>query len=237
MANFATTRWTLVLDARGPLTPKAQEALAVLCDLYWYPLYAYLRRRGHSADDAQDLTQGFFTRLLEKGSLPAADRSRGRFRSFLLASLDHYVSNERDRQGAQKRGGGTVTIALDGCAAEERYRLEPADRWTPERIFDRNWALTVLDRVMSRLTKELQAEGRGELFARLKPCLIGEPDHLPYQVLAEQLGTTEGAVKVAIHRLRRRFRERLHDEVAQTVRDVDDVDLELQHLIDALRHE
>ena len=235
MEHFATTRWSLVLDARESLTPQAQGALASLCELYWYPLYAYLRRRGHTVENAQDLTQGFFARLLEKRSLRVVDRARGRFRSFLLASLDNYVSNERDREYAQKRGGGTFTFSLDGSEAEERYRLEPQDQLTPETIFDRNWALTVLDRVLTKLSTDLHAEGKGELFERLKPCLIGDPDRGSYQELAEALGMTEAAVKVAVHRLRRRYRQRLHAEIAQTVEHPEDVDLELRHLIAAVK--
>lgn len=235
MEHFNTTRWSLVLSARESLTPPAKEALASLCELYWYPLYAYLRRRGHTVENAQDLTQGFFARLLEKRSLRLVDRARGRFRSFLLASLDHYVSNERDRESAQKRGGGTLTFSLDGAEAEVRYRLEPQDQLTPEKVFDRNWALTVLDRVLTELSMDLHAEGKGALFDCLKPCLICDPDRGSYQELAEALGMTETAVKVAVHRLRRRYREHLHAEIAQTVEHPEEVDLELRHLIAAAK--
>jgi RNA polymerase sigma-70 factor (ECF subfamily) len=235
MEHFATTRWSLVLDAGTELTPRGREALATLCELYWYPLYAYLRRRNHSAEDAQDLTQGFFTRLLEKHALNIVDPTRGRFRSFLLASLDHYVSNERDHDRAQKRGGATPPISLDATTAEERYKHEPADPWTPEKIFDRNWALTLLGRVLERLRTDLHAEGKGELFDHLKVYLSGEQGAPSYHALGTALGMSEGAVKVAVHRLRRRYRDVLYDEIAQTVSTPEEVELELQYLMESVK--
>jgi RNA polymerase sigma-70 factor (ECF subfamily) len=235
MEHFATTRWSLVLDAGTELTPRGRAALATLCELYWYPLYAYLRRRNHSAEDAQDLTQGFFARLLEKHALHIVDRTRGRFRSFLLASLDHYVSNERDRDRAQKRGGGTSPISLDAAMAEDRYKLEPPDPWTPEKIFDRNWALTLLGRVLERLRTDLHAEGKGELFDHLKVYLAGEQGAPSYREIGAALGMSEGAVKVAVHRLRRRYRDLLYDEIAQTVSTQEEVELELQYLMESVK--
>jgi RNA polymerase sigma factor (sigma-70 family) len=235
MVRFATTRWSLVLDAGTALTPRGHEALATLCELYWYPLYSYLRRRGHAAEDAQDLTQGFFTRLLEKQALHVVDRSRGRFRSFLLASLDHYVANEWDRGRAQKRGGGTPPISLDAAIAEDRYVREPVDPLTPERIFDRNWALAVLDRVLNRLRAELHEAGKDNLFENLKVYLTGEQAAGSYQEVGAGLGLSEGALKVAVHRLRRRYRALLYDEIAQTVATPEEVELELQYLIAAIK--
>jgi DNA-directed RNA polymerase specialized sigma24 family protein len=234
MEHFATTRWSLVLDASSELTPLGRDALATLCELYWYPLYAYLRRRGHNAADAQDLTQGFFVHLLETGALRIADRTRGRFRSFLLASLNHYCANTRDRDRAQKRGGGAPQISLDRTTAEDRYLCEPADHTTPETVFDRHWALTVLDRVFRRLRADMHAEGRGELFEHLKVYLTGEAGSVLYSTVGLTLGMSEGAVKVAVHRMRRRYRDLLHQEIAQTVVTADDVELELQYLIAAL---
>lgn len=235
MEHFATTRWSLVLDAGTALTPRGHDALATLCELYWYPLYSYLRRRGYRAEDAQDLTQGFFARLLEKQSLNVVDRTRGRFRSFLLASLDHYVSNERDRSRTQKRGSGVAPISLDVAIAEDRYVREPADPLTPERIFDRNWALAVLDRVLHRLRGELRDAGKDSLFETLKVYLTGEQAAGSYRDVGAGLGLSEGALKVAVHRLRRRYRALLYDEIAHTVATPEEVELELQYLIEAIK--
>ena len=235
MSPFATTRWSLVLDAGAEPTLRGHEALATLCGLYWYPLYSYLRRRGHNAEDAQDLTQGFFARLLEKHALQVVDPARGRFRSFLLASLDHYVSNERDRDHAQKRSSGTPPISLDVAIAEDRYVREPADPLTPEHIFNRNWALAVLDRVLTRLRTEMEAAGKGQLFESVKGCLTGDDAAGSYQQIGSAIGMTEGALKVAVHRLRRRYRALLYDEIAQTVATPEEIDLELRYLIEAIK--
>ena len=235
MKHFATTRWSLVLDAGAEPTARGHDALATLCGLYWYPLYSYLRRRGHSAEDAQDLTQGFFARLLEKHSLHVVDPARGRFRSFLLASLDHYVSNERDRDRAQKRGSGAVPISLDVAMAEDRYVREPADPLTPEHIFNRNWALAVLERVLARLRTELDADGKVYLFESLKGYLTGDEPAGSYQQVGLAIGMTEGALKVAVHRLRRRYRALLYDEIAQTVATPEEIELELKYLIEAIK--
>ena len=234
MEHFATTRWTLVLDAQGTLSPRGQQALATLCELYWYPLYAYLRRRGHSAEDAQDLTQGFFASLLEHHALRKVDKTRGRFRSFLLAALNHYVSNARDRDRTQKRGGSVVHVSLDHAAAEERYEREPVDRWTPENVFDRNWALTLLAGVLSRVHAECHRKGKGVLFEHMKPFLTGDQVDVSYHQLGLTLEMSEGAVKQAVHRLRRRYREVLYDEISRTVSTMDDIEPELQYLIGAL---
>lgn len=234
MTHFATTRWTLVLDAQTACTPRGQQALETLCALYWYPLYAYLRRRGHNAEDAQDLTQGFFTYLLEHHALQVVDQTRGRFRSFLLAALSHYVANARDRDRAKKRGGTSVRVSLDQYTAEGRYVCEPADRWTPENVFDRNWALTLLDRVLARVRDELHAEGKGELFEHLNMFLTGDRVDVSYRELGGRLGMTEGAVKQAVHRLRRRYRDVLYDEVGRTVSAADEIELELQYLMAAV---
>jgi RNA polymerase sigma-70 factor (ECF subfamily) len=234
MEHFATTRWTLVLDAQTARTPRGQQALATLCEVYWYPLYAYLRRRGHSADDAQDLTQGFFASLLEHDALDTVDKTRGRFRSFLLAALNHHVSNARDRERTKKRGGSVPHVSLDHVNAKERYEREPADQWTPERAFDRNWALAVLDRVLSRVRDECHKKGKQLLFEHLKICLTGDRSDVSYHQLGLRLEMSDGAVKQAVHRLRRRYREVLYDEIGRTVSTMDDIERELQYLIAAL---
>jgi DNA-directed RNA polymerase specialized sigma24 family protein len=234
MDQFVTTRWSLVVDAQTEHAPHGQQALGALCELYWYPLYAYLRRRGHSRDDAQDLTQGFFAYLLEHHTLQRVDKQRGRFRSFLLASLNHYVANAGDWDRAQKRGGTVPHVSLDPDAAEARYRCEPVDRWTPEKAFDRSWALTVLDHVLRRVQRECEATGKGDVFDQLKGCLTGDPFDAPYRELGRPLAMTEGAVKQAVHRLRHAFRERLYAEIASTVSTPEDIDAELTYLMSAL---
>ena len=230
-SRFGATRWSVVLAARGD-EPAARTALQILCENYWYPLYAFVRRQGHDPPDAQDLTQEFFARLLEKGWLESVSREKGRFRSFLLASMKHFLANERDRARALKRGGGRAPVPLDAKSAESRYAIEPADPMTPEKVFDRRWALTLLDQVLKRLRAELAAGGKAVLFEELKPALTGEPT--PYARVAEKLGMSEGAVKVAAHRLRRRYREMIRAEVAQTVGNEKDVDEELRDLMSAL---
>jgi len=213
------------------------EALATLCETYWYPLYAYVRRSGHSADDAEDLTQEFFATLLEKGYVDAADRERGRFRSFLLTALKRFLSKEHDKATAKKRGGGQSPLPLDIQSAEDQYALEPADDLTPERVFERRWALTVLDKVMDRLRQRYAESGKTGVFDRLKVFLTGDSDTPAYGQVAPALEMTEGAVKVAVHRLRERYRETLRDEIAQTVGDPNDVEDELNSLLAALRGE
>lgn len=231
--RFATTRWSVVLQAGEREGAASEEALAALCEVYWYPLYSFVRRWGHSADDAQDLTQEFFARLLEKGALRAATPSRGRFRSFLLAALKHFLSNERERTNALKRGGGRPPLPLEFETAEGRYSLEPAGQGDPEQAFERQWALAVLAETLRRLEAEQANAGKLDVFARLKGELTGDRE-LSYADLGKQLGMSEGAVKVAVHRLRRRFGELLRKEIAGTVSDPQEVDDEIRYLFAAL---
>jgi len=229
--HFATTRWSLILAAGAESSsPGVQEALATLCETYWYPLYAFLRSRGYSAEDAQDLTQAFFARLLEKQTIRHADPARGRFCSFLLASLKNFAANERDRAIARKRGGDIPTLSLEIETAEGRFQMELPTDETPERVFDRRWALTLLDRVMSRLNAETAQSGKPSQFDRLKAYLTGDQPQLSYAETASDLGTSEGAVKVAVHRLRRRFRDLVRDEIAHTVSSPEEIEDELRHL-------
>jgi RNA polymerase sigma factor (sigma-70 family) len=231
---FLTTHWSAVLSAQRSDSTRAQSALASLCQTYWYPLYAYVRRRGYPPPDAQDLTQEFFARLLEQRWLLRADPQRGHFRTFLLTALSRFLANEWDRARARKRGGGVPLLALEFDTAETRYGLEPADPRTPEQIFERRWALALLDKVLERLRQESRAEGKGGLYESLRPCLVGERQGQPYAVLARQLGMSEGAVKVAVHRLRQRYRQLLREEVASTVANPKDVEEEMRHLFTAL---
>ncbi len=232
--RFATTRWSQVLEAGRSPTPGSREALATLCEAYWYPLYAYVRRWGYDADAAQDLTQEFFSRLLEKHFLRDADPARGKFRSFLLASLKHFLANERDRASAVKRGGRVHVVPLEVQTAEGRYQLEPPDPETPERVFERRWALILLDRTLDRLRDEWEHAGKADTFARLEGYLTGDTETLPYAALAATLAMTEGAVKVMIHRLRRRFGALLRDAIAETVSDPRQVDEEIRELFQVL---
>jgi RNA polymerase sigma factor (sigma-70 family) len=227
-SRFPTTRWTMVVAAGDLHRKEARSALAALCENYWYPLYAYLRRRGYPADQAQDLTQDFVIRLLEGRYLDRVDPEKGRFRSFLLASLKFFVADEEDRQRAQKRAGGAV-VSLEFSFGEERYQREPSHDETPERIFERRWALAVLDRVVERLRTEFVQHGRQEHFERLKVFLLGQSD-APYAALALEMNTSEGALKVAIHRLRKRYRELFRQEIADTVADPAEVESELRFL-------
>jgi RNA polymerase sigma-70 factor (ECF subfamily) len=233
--QFATTRWSAVLAAGRRTSPDAARALDQLCRIYWFPLYAWVRRQGHPPHDAQDLIQGFFARLLEKDDLAAVDPARGKFRSFLLAALKHYVANEQDRVHAWKRGGRHEFVPFETDAAESRYGAEPADNLSADRIYDRRWALTVLEQVMARLRAEFRSRGRETLFDQLKSCLTGERLDQPYADLARSIGVSESAVKVAVHRLRQRYRELLRDEIVQTLGDANAVEEELRHLMDALR--
>jgi len=227
-SQFPTTRWTLVFAAGDPHRKEARSALVSLCENYWYPLYAYLRRRGNSADEAQDLTQEFFMRVLEGRYLDRADPEKGRFRSFLLTSLKFFVADEKDRQRALKRGGGAVG-PLEFSSGEELYQREPAHDESPERIFERRWAFSVLERVMEKLRDEFVHHGRPEHFERLKVFLLGQSD-APYAGLALEMNTSEGALKVAIHRLRKRYRELFRQEIADTVVDPADIESELRYL-------
>jgi len=234
VGQFATTHWSLVIAARDQAAPQAREALAALCRAYWYPLYAFVRRQGHSADQAQDLTQEFFARLLEKDFLQVVDRDKGKFRSFLLAACKHFLANEHDRASARKRGGDRAHVPIDLDAAEGRYSREPAHDLTPEKLFARRWALTLLDQVMAQLQEEFRRNDKGPLFDRLKECLVGAKDTLSYDQIAGELGLSEGAVRVAVHRLRKRYRELLCEEIARTVHDPDQVEDEIRDLFTAL---
>jgi RNA polymerase sigma factor (sigma-70 family) len=229
---FATTRWSLVLAARGE-APAAREALAELCRLYWYPLYAYVRRRGHATHEAQDLTQELFARLLERDDLAGLDPARGRFRAFLLAACRHFLANQSDREQALKRGGGRRPLPFDLADADQRYAAEPSHEQTPERLFERRWALTLLDQVLGQLRRHYEAAGQVPLFERLKGSLTGEADG-PLAEAAAALGMTEGAVKVAAHRLRQRYRDLLRDAISRTVADPAEVDDEVRTLFRAL---
>jgi RNA polymerase sigma-70 factor (ECF subfamily) len=231
---FATTRWSLVLAARGRPSPEARAALADLCRVYWYPLYAFVRRSGCDAAAAEDLTQEFFARLLEKGWLDQADQSKGRFRSFLMTACKHFLANERDRARALKRGGGHPPLPFDFQAADDRYVREPAHELTPERLFERRYALALLEHVMAGLRDEYAAAGKERLFERLKTQLGGDRDAAEHDTVAAELGMTVGAVKVAAHRLRRRYRDRLRDAIARTLDDPAAVDDEIRHLFTVL---
>ena len=231
-SDFPTTRWTLVVAAADPQRKEARSALVSLCEGYWYPLYAYVRRRGYQADQAQDLTQEFFIRVLEGRYLDRADPEKGRFRSFILTSLKFFVADEEDRRRACKRGGGVV-LPLEFSSGEDRYQREPAHDETPERIFERRWALSVLDRVVERLRNEFVQHGRPDHFERLKVFLLGRSD-APYAALAREMDTSEGALKVAIHRLRKRYRDLFRQEIADTVADPAEVESELRFLADVL---
>lgn len=231
-AGFAPTRWTVVLAAgRQGASEQAAEALAELCRTYWYPLYAYIRRRGHTTHAAEDLTQEFFARLLAQDFLAGVAREKGKFRSFLLAALKHFLANEWDRAQSQKRGGGRRLIPLDALSAESRYRQEPADTLTPEKLFERQWAATLLEQTLARLQAEFAAEGKLTQFEALKGYLTTDAPSSSYADVGEKLALSAGAVKVAVHRLRRRYRELLRSEIAQTVADPADVDEEIRHLL------
>jgi len=233
--RFATTRWSIVVAAGAGEDTAGRAALESLCTAYWYPLYAFERRGGTPAPDAQDLVQGFFAELLEKDYLRQADRERGRFRTFLLAAFRHYASKEREKARALKRGGGRKALPLDFEDGESRYLLEPADQRTPETIYERRWALTLLDETLGRLRMEHDASGRGDLFDALRGTLgTGGGAEEPYAALGKRLAMSEGAVKVAVHRLRKRYREVLRALIAETVAEPADVDDEIRHLLEAL---
>ncbi len=232
--RFSTTRWSLVLAVRQGGAPEAREALSTLCTLYWYPLYAFIRRQGYGPEDAHDRVQGFFTQLLERNQLAVPDPQRGRFRSWLLAALKHYLSNERDRENALKRGGGQTLLSIECGDAEGRFTLEPVEALTPERAYERRWALTLLEHVLTLLRDECHRAGKGALFDSLKGTLTGDAREASYQEVSASLGLSPGAVKVAAHRLRARYRELLRGEIAQTVERAEDVDDELRLLLAAL---
>jgi RNA polymerase sigma-70 factor (ECF subfamily) len=229
--RWVTTSWTQVLAARDAPSSESRQALESLCRTYWYPLYTFVRRQGEGPDDARDLTQAYFALLLEKGYLEDFDPARGRFRVFLMASIRNFLSKERERARAWKRGGQAEIVSLDAKDVEGRYRLEPVDQLTPEQVFERRWALTLLERVLDRLGQELAAAGREKEFERLKGFLTGEQPKVPYRDVAAELGTSEGAVKTSVHRLRQRFGALLREAIAETVASPNEVDDEVRHLL------
>ena len=232
--RFATTHWTVVLAAGNSSSPQHQQSLSKLCKTYWFPLYAYLRRQGYDSHQAEDYTQGFFAGILERQGLRRADPKYGKFRSFLLASLKNFLTDEWDRARTEKRGGDKKIFSLNIENAETWYSAEPADVLSPEKLFERSWALTVLKQAMERLKAECQSADKQQLFDRLKIYLTAQSDVIPYRDVAAALGMTEGAVKVAVHRLRRRYRELVRDEIAQTVTTEAEVDEEIRDLFAAL---
>jgi len=229
-AGFHTTHWSVVLEACGETSPQAQMALEKLCHGYWYPLYAHVRRLGWGVEESKDLTQQFFARLLERKYLHLADRERGRFRSFLLTSLKHFLTDEWEKARTQKRGGGQKTISWDDFDPEERYRHEPAEQLSPERIYEKRWAGILLESVVSQLQMEYAKAERAAEFAELKAYIWGDENPGTYAEVAARLQMEEGALKVAVHRLRKRFREQLRKEVARTVSSPQEVDEELRYL-------
>jgi RNA polymerase sigma factor (sigma-70 family) len=232
--QFATTHWSLVLAAKERDSPAAAGALEELCSTYWPPLYAFIRREGYAEAEAQDLTQGFFAQLLQKHHLGHLRHREGRFRSFLLTILKHFLADERDKERAQKRGGGRTFISLDAFTREDRQKFEPADSLTPEQIFERRWAQTVLERAAGRLRDEYAAAGDAELYEQLKDLDPGKRGDLTYAELGVPLRMSESAIKSAIHRLRRRHRQILREEIAHTVTQPDEIDDEVRHLIAVL---
>jgi RNA polymerase sigma factor (sigma-70 family) len=236
-AQFGQTHWSVVLSAAGKTHPAlAEQALEKLCRVYWLPLYTYIRRQGESAHDAQDLTQEFFTRLLEKDFLASADQTKGRFRSFLLASLKHFLSNQRDRARAQKRGGGQTPLSLDFSEGETSIGFQAADNQTPEKAFEKRWALTLLEQSLARLRKEYFDRGKQEMYDQLKQTLTEGRGSVAYAELAVRLGMSEAAVKMAVLRLRQRYREVLRAEIAETVANESEVEDELREVFRALSY-
>jgi len=231
---FSTTHWSVVLAAGRGDSPGAADALERLCEVYWYPLYVFVRRQGHAPHDAQDLTQEFFARLLERKYLRLADRKRGRFRTFLLTSLKHFLINEWNKANRQKRGGGRLLISLDAEETETRFRAEPADNWSPDKAFERQWAMVLLDRVLDQLQREFVAAGRGAVFEELKACLTGADNENTYAEIGRRLGMTESNLKVTAHRLKQRYRELLRQEIALTVDGPEAIDQEMRDLFAAL---
>jgi RNA polymerase sigma-70 factor (ECF subfamily) len=232
-SRFPTTQWGRVVTAGNRAAPEAREALAQLCAIYWYPLYAFIRRRGQDPDPAEDLVQGFFVTLFEKDGLAALGRAKGRFRSFLMASCLHYLANLRDHDRALKRGGGRVVVPFDTLRAEDRYRIEPAHELTAERLFERRWATTLLNLVLDRLAAEMFRAGKAPLFDALRPTLLGTPDKVAYASIAGELRCSEAAARVAAHRLRTRYRNLLREEVARTLDDPAAIEDEIRDLFAA----
>ena len=232
--RFETTQWSLIQTAQADDTPAAREALAVLCERYWLPLYAYVRSRGYTVEEAQDLTQGFFERLLDKSYIKTADQTRGRFRTFLLTSLTHYLSNEWQKSRAQRRGKGAIHLSLDAVSAEEWYMAEKRTSLSADEQFDRDWALTVLRNAMESLRYEQERINQGARFEVLKACIDVQSERVPHAALAETLDISEGAVKVAVHRLRLRYRELIRQHIRQTVSSEEEIEDEVKYLLSAL---
>ncbi len=230
-AAFFTTHWSVVLEAASPSPNDTTEAFARIYSDYWYPLYAYIRRRGFAPADAEDVTQSFFLRLIEYHCLQGLQREGGKFRSFLLRLLDNFLANEWDRAQAQKRGGGRPSLSLDVAAGEARFSREPQSRDTPETLFERQWVFALLALVLENLAAESAAAGKAKLFAELRPHLQGDRQGVTYAEVAARQGMSEGAIKVAVHRLRQRYGELLREEIARTVSSAEEVDQELRHLI------
>ena len=229
--SFHTTRWTVIRAARNKSEPGSTEALAALCEAYWYPLYFFVRRLGNDADDARDLTQGYFLNLMERNYLDTVREDAGKFRSFLLASMKHYLANVKRDAAALKRGGGEVPISLDADDAESRYRLEPVDEVTPERAYEKRWALAVIERAKKNLQGDFEGAGKGRHFTLLAGHLSGCGDAKPYKEIARELETTEAAVKMSVSRMRRQFGRALRDQIADTVDSTEDVDAEVKYLL------
>jgi RNA polymerase sigma-70 factor (ECF subfamily) len=224
----------MVLAAGREPTGEGRRAMAALCERYWYPVYAFVRRQGCDPDEAMDVTQGFFARLLEKHDLAAVERGQGRFRSWLLAAVKHYLANERDKARAEKRGGGVRPLSIDPADAEDRYRLEPSHEMTPERVFERRWALALLEQTLSALRTECRADGKEGLFDALKGHLGGRGSEAPYREVGEALGMAEGTVRMAAHRLRRRYRDLLREHIAGTVETAEQLEEEIAFLFSAV---
>lgn len=229
-AQFTTTHWSVVLAAKDEQTPESFAALEKLCRTYWYPLYAHIRRRGYSESEAQDLTQELFKRLLERRFLSSLLREGGRFRSFLLTALQHFLAEHWHRSQAQKRGGGQITISIDAQTAEDRYQLEPRDDRTPERLYDYHWAMALLDQVLSRLQKEFSEAGKEDLFRQLRTYMVEGASEMSYAEGAQRLGMSEDALRKAVQRLRRRYQELFRQEIAQTLANPAEVEEELRYL-------
>lgn len=230
-ARVATTQWSQVLAARDGSETEARRALESLCETYWLPLYAYARSLGHDSDKSRDLTQGFFTHLVEKNILQSVEPSLGRFRSFLFASIKHFIAHHHRKERALKRGGGTSTISLDSTAGEDGMTNVPIDTMTPEQVFEYRWGLTVVERALDRLASEWGEENRARIFERLKPHLTGQEPRVPYREVAADLQMSDVAIRGAMYRLRQRYGKLIRAEIAETVADPADVDDEVRHLL------
>ncbi len=233
--RFRTTKWSMVLAARDPQDTRSREALESLCEMYWFPLYVFVRRQGHGHDEALDLTQDYFVALMEKNFLGDVRQEAGKFRSFLLATMKHFLSHEREKARALKRGGGIALVSLDAAAAERRLALEPMHEHTPDKAYEKHWAMTVLGLIERRLREEFEKEGKTDEFSELAPFLSSEGAGKPYREVASTLGTTVAAVKMGVLRLRRRFGKLLREEIAHTVREEGQVEEEIRFLLSVVQ--